>query len=560
MSPSRVLKTYFKDILRQKHLVYITIALSGISLVLWLIHEIPVGWHGTYVLTTDGMIGVLLYALVLFFGFETIYRISQRLWPARFRNNRRLNIFALGAVLSWTLVISYASGFACGYLRTCLFVDVIFWATVLGFLSIYFIGAVGGIGIVRTVSDGIASRVEITRIWHFVFVFAGILGLYFALEWIGGFIEVGIGTVGIGISLLAGLGYLVYLVRRKDAMYHSQNLVYFTLFLALAGIFIGYQYHNLNMQAQEILLVTNGSPITSLDISRTFVLPLTLIAVGYVDLLITIPGTVEKKVRAQEERISPPLTFFMLSVVAAVYFQSITTYGAAGVGSFSFLSGLAQFYGLIFGTVIAAPTIMILRSKRVRLARLHRKAQLCKSCNSPLERGAKFCGGCGRPLMHKLVDPPTPPDRKETSLDTSRDELFKGEGQIVLKQTRVHSVRRKVLCLIAGGPLGYLLFGRNEIRKSKAEGPLVVTRTSINCEGNDYPISAIAKLTKRRGAASINLSLAKDGALFAQRFLGPVTEDMRFEARLRARDPEGLLSAIEKARTNGTAYQQVVGI
>ncbi len=564
--PSQVLKAYFKNLLKQRHLVYTAIVLSSLALGLWIVHDIPYAWHGSLVFLTQPISQVLIYTLIIFFGLETVYRMTQRWWPQALRNSRRFDTVALAALFMWALLASFASSTACAYFNDCTLLDTLFWSMFVGFLAIFFIGGIGGIGVIRTLSDSIASRIEITRRWQFAFLFAAVIGLYFGLQVAGGSYlgaEIQAAYVGIFVALVVGFVYFVYLARKKEELYRSENLVYITIFLALAGLFIGYSLHNLTVESLSLgglsLQGLNVSVLSSVDYAKVFMVPLVLIAVGYVDLLITVPGTVEKKVRVQEERIAPSLTFFMLFVVVGAYESSVLTWDQAGVKAFSYLGNQASFYGLVFGALIGGPLLIIAKRRRLDLTQIRRRIhhrEFCSGCHSRLESSARFCGACGKPILHdkhKFSSVSSGKDASSQARTPEGGELFRGEGAVVIKRTQVHSAKRKIASLVAGGPAGYLFFGRDETRKSKAEGPLVVTKTSINCAGNDYPIDQVLKATKRPRSPLVTLALGEDyGSVGPDRMIGPGPGGTRVEALLRARDADALFSAIEEARGNET--------
>jgi hypothetical protein len=130
--------------------------------------------------------------------------------------------------------------------------------------------------------------------------------------------------------------------------------------------------------------------------------------------------------------------------------------------------------------------------------------------------------------------------------------FFKGEGELVVRRTEHRGAGRKVASL-ALGPVGYLAFGRDKTRKSKAAGQLVITNEAIYCAGNDYPFDRIISITKQGTISkSIVLTFEKDveaGGRASGGFLG--IGGLSIEVELKTKDIDGLFRGLERAKMAG---------
>jgi hypothetical protein len=134
------------------------------------------------------------------------------------------------------------------------------------------------------------------------------------------------------------------------------------------------------------------------------------------------------------------------------------------------------------------------------------KMAFCSSCGTQLLPEVKFCSNCGgstgfvgstQPAQIQQVSMPVQPP-KEIS-------YFRGEGKLIVKKTEHRGGGRKAASFLAGGPVGYVAFGRDKTRKTEAEGTLVITNRAIYCAGNDYPFDRILSIT-RKGKKEIELT------------------------------------------------------
>jgi hypothetical protein len=113
-----------------------------------------------------------------------------------------------------------------------------------------------------------------------------------------------------------------------------------------------------------------------------------------------------------------------------------------------------------------------------------------------------------------------------------------------------------VVSFLAGGPIGYVAFGRDKTRKSKAEGTLVVTNKAIYCAGNDYPFDRILSITKQGTISkSIILTFEKDvgGGGRAEGGFGGIG-GLSIEVELKTKDIDGLFRALENAKMAGIRF------
>jgi len=141
-------------------------------------------------------------------------------------------------------------------------------------------------------------------------------------------------------------------------------------------------------------------------------------------------------------------------------------------------------------------------------------------------------------------------------VDMSDEEkaYFKGEGELIVKRTEHRGAGRKIASWLAGGPVGYLAFGRDKTKKSKAKGTLVVTNKAIYCAGNDYPFDRILSITKQgRIRKSIVLTFEK-GVEAGGRGGGVGSGTYSVEVELKTDRIDELFSALEQAKMSGIKF------
>ena len=171
----------------------------------------------------------------------------------------------------------------------------------------------------------------------------------------------------------------------------------------------------------------------------------------------------------------------------------------------------------------------------------------CSNCGFQVQAGAKFCPNCGVPVQPQVQQPSTQLVTQPTELEEKA--FFKGDGELIVKRTEHRGAGRKVASWLALGPVGYVAFGRDKTRKSKAEGTLVVTNKAIYCAGNDYPFDRILSITKEgRISKSIILTFEKDVEAGGRATGGPSTGGLSVEVELKTKDVDGLFRALEQAK------------
>ena len=172
----------------------------------------------------------------------------------------------------------------------------------------------------------------------------------------------------------------------------------------------------------------------------------------------------------------------------------------------------------------------------------------CGHCGSEMDDNHKFCPSCGKTTTKS--DSPTITDNTGKSMDAETPKIeekmyFEGEGEIVIKKIEHRGGGRKVASWLAGGPIGYLAFGRDKTQKSKAKGKLVVTQKAIYCAGNEYKFEKILSLA-RIGTMhkSILVNFANDVA--GERY------DIKLE--IKTKEMDRLFASLESARMSKIGF------
>lgn len=173
----------------------------------------------------------------------------------------------------------------------------------------------------------------------------------------------------------------------------------------------------------------------------------------------------------------------------------------------------------------------------------------CASCGAKLEEGHKFCPSCGKPVTSgqgsgSIVDNTGKSMTAETP-EVKEKIYFEGEGELIVKKVEHRGVGRKAASFLAGGPIGYIAFGRDKTHKSKARGRLIVTQKSIYCAGNEYSfdrILSIARTGTIRKSILINLESDADG----QRY------DIKLEVK--TSEPDRLFAGLESAKLSKVGF------
>ncbi len=120
----------------------------------------------------------------------------------------------------------------------------------------------------------------------------------------------------------------------------------------------------------------------------------------------------------------------------------------------------------------------------------------CNNCGTQYEGSLRFCSNCGASLQTPVPVPaqPSPPIMQTTIEEKA---YFRGRGELVIKKTEHRGAGRKAASWLALGPVGYVAFGRDKTRQTKAKGDLVVTNKAIYVAGNDYPFDRLLALTRK---------------------------------------------------------------
>ena len=192
----------------------------------------------------------------------------------------------------------------------------------------------------------------------------------------------------------------------------------------------------------------------------------------------------------------------------------------------------------------------------------------CGNCGAQVQPTLKFCTGCGAPVggadmgavgaqsavMSPQVQQPQPSQvapQKEIS-------YFKGEGKLIVRKTEHRGAGRKTAAFLAGGPIGYVAFGRDKTRKTEAEGTLVVTNKAIYCAGNDYPFDRILSIT-RKGKKDVDLTFEQGvgagGRGDQHGALGIGGMSVEVEIKMKEReDCDALFKGLEEAKMSNVQF------
>jgi hypothetical protein len=166
----------------------------------------------------------------------------------------------------------------------------------------------------------------------------------------------------------------------------------------------------------------------------------------------------------------------------------------------------------------------------------------CSNCGKEMELTTKFCTNCGTSVGPSSSSIPTP-----TPAGAEEKSYFKGEGELIVKRTKHKGAGAKVGSWLVFGPIGYVAFGRDKTRKSKAEGTLVVTNKAIYCAGNDYPFDKILSITKE-GRISKSLVLTFDRGEGGGEQGGVLAPGMTVEMEIKTKDIDALMRGLEQAK------------
>jgi len=138
----------------------------------------------------------------------------------------------------------------------------------------------------------------------------------------------------------------------------------------------------------------------------------------------------------------------------------------------------------------------------------------CGKCGTENPEGNNFCSKCGSALQGQDLAKPNPQSSQTTEntrqASTKEKVFFKGEGELIIRTTKHHGAGRKAASWLLGGPVGYVIVGRDSKRTTKAKGTLIVTDKAIYCAGNQYPFDKIIATTiKGTFQKKVNVTLDK---------------------------------------------------
>ena len=160
----------------------------------------------------------------------------------------------------------------------------------------------------------------------------------------------------------------------------------------------------------------------------------------------------------------------------------------------------------------------------------------------------RFCPSCGGSTTKS--DSTTITDNTGESMKAETPKIkekmyFEGSGELIIKKIEHRGGGRKVASWLAGGPIGYLAFGRDKTQKSKAKGILVVTQKAIYCAGNEYPFAKILSLA-RIGTIHKSVLVNFENDVAGERY------DIKLE--IKTKEMDRLFAALESARMSKIGF------
>ena len=172
----------------------------------------------------------------------------------------------------------------------------------------------------------------------------------------------------------------------------------------------------------------------------------------------------------------------------------------------------------------------------------------CVHCGAKMDNSHKFCPECGKPTATPesgaIVDNTGKPMKSEPA-KINEKMYFEGDGELIVKKIEHRGAGRKIVSWLAGGPVGYVAFGRDKTQKSKAKGKLIVTEKSIYCAGNTYEFQSILSLA-RIGTMHKSILVNFQNDVAGQRY------DIKVE--IRTKEMDRLFAALESARTSNIGF------
>jgi len=518
----RVVLQDFRSILAQRDIVYVVLVISALAGIAWAVNVAVIF---DQIVQVWAFSLALIEALVLFFAIEVLYLLSWKRLPAALKKSQFFRRAVDIATLGGALVFSLSSATGCmfsidlscsafGWLG-----DLVFGT----FFVAFFISGLGELSVADTISDTVSSHVPLGRKVHFLYiglllssmaalsVFAGI-GFYFGP---------GTGYVTLGAEFAAGFGvvYLVYLLIRRQESEHFSTLVYAVLILGISGLFFAYSFRNIVPASLGFTGVAVESPVD-------LVLPLTLFTVGYLSLALHLPKSAERRLGIRHDRLVACLTFLLIFSVVANYQRAL--FAGVGTAVFLFQRDVPVGLGLWAGAILFAIGKVKWAGERGKV-KPKRVSPHCGKCRQALQPTSKYCWKCG-----------------SSDLKTEKV-LFAGDAKQILDVQDHHSARRKIVSLLAGGPLGFLAFGMDIRRKSGPKGQIIVTDNAAYFSGKTYPLDEIVNVKPGHYSNSVVLDIREPVNTTAQKLgIGSKAHHL-LEVELKTSNPVALSRTIRRA-------------
>jgi len=180
----------------------------------------------------------------------------------------------------------------------------------------------------------------------------------------------------------------------------------------------------------------------------------------------------------------------------------------------------------------------------------------CVNCGSQIPDGSKFCSGCGTQMGESVSNVASQTMTIPKQNQSEKEKVFyKGEGELLVRSTKHHGMGRKAASFLVGGPIGYVIAGRDSKRTTKAKGTIVVTERAIYCAGNDYPFDSILALSiKGTLQKKIHITLDKEiGAGGRGKGLGG-GDRISVEIEISTNDIDGLFKGLEAAKMSNVQF------
>jgi hypothetical protein len=352
-SRGQVLKEHFASLLTHEDIVLPMAALLSAAIIAWILG------HPVIAL-------VFLNSLVIIFALQATYHFVAKLRPDWLRKSRELEIIV---IILPIVAIGIAASFSLPY--------YVIYGVFISFYAILFISGLGAIEVINSAVSWITNKVWFCKRWQISLLF-GMLGLLYltlrysistlgAIESAGSvsFDPQGAWLAGLGFMLLgvvsaifAGSGYFFYLVIRNKEATSASSLFYGTIMICISGCFIGFVFGSLGFASFN----QDFSHLSLAEYLSSFVAPMTLFTIGYVQILFEVPRNLASKLGVEEKKFAAAFAFFLLFSAVAVY-ESWAIFGS--ISGYLAEQSYIPYYGMLFGGVFLA-----IRKNRGHPARL----------------------------------------------------------------------------------------------------------------------------------------------------------------------------------------------